>query len=182
MEVLLINPIILSECSFGLIPEVLNAIDVIVFSLGKMRGVIDAVMMELRHIKRIIAAIAIRIDNAVRHDFLPNDGHQRVGLGVVNDLRVNAIPAFQDAKNNDLSGSAATTFAFAVATKIRFIQLDFPAKHFFCLQGKLGSNHLPDFMVKQCRRVGLDTHHIRRRSRRYFQNKKLQQTKLCLLR
>ena len=50
MEVLLINPIILSECSFGLIPEVLNAIDVIVLTANELYRVIDSEMFKLTHI------------------------------------------------------------------------------------------------------------------------------------
>lgn len=50
MEVFLINPIIFSESSFGLIPEVLNAIDVIVFSASELYRVIDSKVFKLAHI------------------------------------------------------------------------------------------------------------------------------------
>ena len=50
MEVLLIDPIIFSECSFRLIPKVLNAIDVIVFTASKLFRVIDSEMFKLAHI------------------------------------------------------------------------------------------------------------------------------------
>ena len=50
MEVLLIDSIILSECSFGLIPKVLNAIDVIVLTASKLFRVIDSEMFKLAHI------------------------------------------------------------------------------------------------------------------------------------
>ena len=50
MEVLLIDSIILSECSFRLIPEVLNAIDVIVFTASELYRVIDSEMFKLAHI------------------------------------------------------------------------------------------------------------------------------------
>ena len=61
MEVFLINPIILSECSFRLIPKVLNAIDVIVFTASELYRVIDSEMFKLAHIHCIVTSIAIRI-------------------------------------------------------------------------------------------------------------------------
>jgi len=39
------DTIVLSQDSFGLVPKIFNAIDV-VFSFGKVRGVIDAFMVE----------------------------------------------------------------------------------------------------------------------------------------
>ena len=50
MEVLLIDPIIFSEYSFRLIPKVLNAIDVIVFTASKLFRVIDSEMFKIAHI------------------------------------------------------------------------------------------------------------------------------------
>ena len=49
MEVLLIDSIILSESSFRLILEVLNAID-IVFTASELFRVIDSEMFKLAHI------------------------------------------------------------------------------------------------------------------------------------
>ena len=50
MEVFLIDPIILSERSFRLIPKVLNAIDVIVLTASKIFRVIDSGMFKFAHI------------------------------------------------------------------------------------------------------------------------------------
>ncbi|KTF07485.1 hypothetical protein MGSAQ_001015 [marine sediment metagenome] len=75
MEVLLIDSIILSECSFRLIPKVLNAIDVIVFTANKLYRVIDSEMFKLAHIQCIVTSIAIRINKAVRLDVTLNGRH-----------------------------------------------------------------------------------------------------------
>ena len=75
MEVLLIDSIILSECSFRLIPEVLNAIDVIVFTASELFRVIDSEMFKLAHIQCIVTSIAIRINKAVRLDLAFDNGH-----------------------------------------------------------------------------------------------------------
>ena len=72
---LFINPIIFSECSLRLIPEVLNAIDVIGFTTSKFFRVIDSEMFELAHIQGIVTSIAISINKAVRLDFTLDNGH-----------------------------------------------------------------------------------------------------------
>lgn len=75
MEVPLIDPIIFSECSFRLVPKVLNAIDVIAFTASELFKVIDSEMFEFAHIQCIITSIAIRINKAVRLDFKLDDRH-----------------------------------------------------------------------------------------------------------
>ena len=82
VEVLFRNPVVLSENSFGLIPEILNTVYVVMFLLGKMSAVIDAMMMESRHIQRVVAAVAIRINNAIRGYFSYDNGHQRIGFSI----------------------------------------------------------------------------------------------------
>lgn len=75
MEVLFINPIIFSECSFRLVPKVLNAIDVIVFTASELFRVIDPEMFKLAHIQCIVTSITISINKAVRLDFTLDDRH-----------------------------------------------------------------------------------------------------------
>ena len=75
MEVLLIDTIILSECSFRLVPKVLNAIDVIVLTASKLFRMIDSGMFKLAHIHCIVTSIAIRINKAVRLDVTLDNRH-----------------------------------------------------------------------------------------------------------
>ena len=75
MKVLLIDPIIFSECSFRLVPKVLNAIYVIVFTANKLFRVIDSGMFEFAHIQCIVTSIAILINKAVRLDFMFDNRH-----------------------------------------------------------------------------------------------------------
>lgn len=58
----------LAQMTFCLTPKVLNAIYVIVLLL-KMCAVINPQVIKLTHIQNIIAAVTIRISNAVRLDF-----------------------------------------------------------------------------------------------------------------
>jgi len=48
-----INVIVLSQNSFGLTPEVFDAVDVM-FAFGKIRGMMDAFMLEVADIKGTI--------------------------------------------------------------------------------------------------------------------------------
>ena len=72
MEVFSGNTIEASQMTLRLVPEVLDAVDM-VSGFNKFLSVIDAVMSELRDIQSIIAQKAIRIDNAVRFDCPSND-------------------------------------------------------------------------------------------------------------
>ena len=71
----------LSKLTFGLVPEVLNPIDVVAL-LHKGLGVINTAMFEVRHIQHVIRTVPIGVDNAVWHDLLVHDAQQSVGLGV----------------------------------------------------------------------------------------------------
>jgi len=87
------NAIVFSQYSFGLTPKIFNTIDMI-FSPGKLCRMVNSLMMKLAHIKRIIRALRISIDNAIWLDFTRNNGHQRPRLGVRNHDRVNFSLAF----------------------------------------------------------------------------------------
>ena len=60
-----------AHMAFGLIPKVFNTIDVIAL-VRKELGMIDAIVLEVCHIKRVIAAPSVRINDAIRHDFTLN--------------------------------------------------------------------------------------------------------------
>ena len=44
-----------------------------VLTVGKFLGMVDAVMNETAHVQLVVAAQAIRVNNAVRYDFLFDD-------------------------------------------------------------------------------------------------------------
>ena len=72
VKILLFNAVELAHLPLCLVPEILDAVDMIL-ALCKQCGMIDAAVMEGRDIQRIITAKIIRIDDAVRCDFLLND-------------------------------------------------------------------------------------------------------------
>ena len=76
MEVVLGDAIVTAEMPLGLVPKVLNPVDVVAI-LSEQFRVIDADVMEVRDIKNIIGLEAIRIDDAVRPYLALNDGYKR---------------------------------------------------------------------------------------------------------
>ncbi len=65
-----------AHVTLGLVPEVLNAIDVIVAVCEELR-MVDTEVMEVRHIQHIIAAPAVEINDAIRDHLARYDGDQR---------------------------------------------------------------------------------------------------------
>lgn len=51
-----------THVALGLIPEVLNTVDVVV-AVCKQLGMVDSEVVEVRHIQRVIAPPAIRVDD-----------------------------------------------------------------------------------------------------------------------
>lgn len=64
MQVFLVNAIVFSKYSFGLTPEVFNIVDVIMI-FCKFFRMINSKSLKITHIKRIVAFMAISIDNAI---------------------------------------------------------------------------------------------------------------------
>ena len=63
---------------FGLVPEILDAVDVVGL-IGKELGVIDPHVLECRDVQRIIASKAVGVDGRIRPDFVPDDRKKRCG-------------------------------------------------------------------------------------------------------
>ena len=67
-----IDSVVFSQETFCLIPKILNAVNV-VLTVDKFLGMVDAVMDKTAHVQLIIAAQAIRVNNAVRQIFFFDD-------------------------------------------------------------------------------------------------------------
>jgi len=61
------NAIVLSQNSLGLAPKVFDAVDVI-FTFGKVRGMVDGLILNAAHVKGIAGTVGVRIDKAIRLD------------------------------------------------------------------------------------------------------------------
>lgn len=69
VEILFGNAIKSAHISLGLIPKILNAIDMIML-VCKQLTMIDSIVLEIGHIKDVVAGECIGIDDAVRRNML----------------------------------------------------------------------------------------------------------------
>ena len=79
-----------------------NAVDV-VLTVCKSLETVDAVMDETAYVRLVIAAQAIRVNNAIRHDFLFDNRHQSIGLSIIYDNGIDPSVAFQNAEDVETS-------------------------------------------------------------------------------
>ena len=117
------NAIESSQMTLRLVPEVLDAVDM-VSGFDKFLRVINAVMSELRDIQGVIAQKAISIDNAVWLDCLSNDRNQRILLGIRNDNDVHLAASLEQPKHRNFASRAASALPFPGAAKVAFVDFD----------------------------------------------------------
>ena len=129
-------------------------------TVGKFLGMVDAVMDETAHVQLVIAAQTIGINNTVRHDFLFDNSHQSIGLGIIYDNGIDPSVAFQNAKDNHFSCRTATTSAFTPSAEIAFVQLDRALKNLIGSQGQMMADDHADFALEQDGGVGLNAQNI----------------------
>ena len=64
-----------AHVALGLVPKILNPVDVILL-VCKEFGMVDPKVMEIRDVQHVVAAPAIRINDAVRNHFTFDDWQQ----------------------------------------------------------------------------------------------------------
>ena len=146
-----------------------------VLTVGKRFGMIDAVMDKTAYVQLVIAAQTIRANNAVRHDFLFDNRHQSIGLGIICDNGIDPSVAFQNAEDNHFSCRTATTSAFTPSAELAFVQLDRALKNLIGSQSQIMADDHTDFTVEQDCRIGMDSQNIGGRTRGNFEYKKPEQ-------
>ncbi len=122
-EAFLGNAVEPSEVALGLVPEVLDPVDVVVL-IGEQPRVVDAGVMEARHVKRVIAPEAVRVDDAVGQDHALHDGKKRVGAGVGYHYRVDPASTLEQPENGDFPGCSTPSLAFSDAAKVTLIDFN----------------------------------------------------------
>ena len=86
------NAVKAAHVALGLVPEVLDSVDVILL-VGEEFRVIDTLVMEVRHVERVVGFKAVRVDDAVRRDFVLDDVHQRLARCVRDDRCIDLAAA-----------------------------------------------------------------------------------------
>ncbi len=77
--------------------------------------------------KAVIADPAVGMNYGVETDLTPNNGLQGAFLAVRDDLCINPVASFEDAKNDRLvAGSATALSGYSPAAEVRLVDLDLP--------------------------------------------------------
>ena len=63
MEVVFWNAVVVAQMSLGLVPEVLDAIDVVALAIGVVLLMVDAAMSEARDVEVVVGEVAVGIDH-----------------------------------------------------------------------------------------------------------------------
>ena len=108
---------------FGLVPEVLDPVDMVPF-LDEFLGMVDPVMPELGDIENIVGAEAISIDDTVGFDALMNNTEQCLRLGIRDRDRVGSSAALEQAKDRNLVCCAASPVALPTASEIALVDFN----------------------------------------------------------
>ena len=64
-----------AHVALGLVPKILNPVDVILL-VCKEFGMVDPKVTEIRYVQHVVSAPAIRINDTVRNDFTFDDWQQ----------------------------------------------------------------------------------------------------------
>lgn len=145
------DAVVLAQVPFGLIPEVLDAVDVSPVPRRKGLGMIDPVMLETRHIQDVVAAKRVGVDDRVQFHVVLHDRQQRQCLGVRNHRGVDLAATLEDTEHRHLARSATASAALAHPAQVTLVQLDDTANRIVIFDA--GSDDLAQPVVEQNDRV-----------------------------
>lgn len=114
MEVVPGNAVVFAQVTLGLVPEVLDAVDVVAAALGELLLVVDPAMVEARDVEVVVSMMTIGINHGIQRYLGIYDGDHRGPCSVRQHRRVDAAAALEDTKHRHLAGSSAASLAFAV--------------------------------------------------------------------
>ena len=158
--------------TLGLVPEVLDTVDVVVV-IGEQLRMIDTDMMEVRDVERVITCPGVRINDAVGQDHTVHDGHQGLGAGIWDHLGIDLATALEDTEDRNLAGGTPTAFALPFAAKVALIGVDLAG------QGRRLVQLPGDDLAQAVEEIGcrglVDAGQIGRRAGRHFPDEKLKQ-------
>src|SRR2546426_12746243 len=121
------DAVVAAEPTLGLIPEVLDAVDVL-SPVGEVLRMVDAYVMKLRDIQHIVGRMAISVNHAVRPYFSPDNRQESFFCGVCGRQRIHFTAALEQTKHGNFSSLPTTTPALAHATKAKLIHFNLPSK------------------------------------------------------
>ena len=108
VEVLLRNAVIASHMAFCLVPEVLDAVDMVCV-VGKQFRMVDPHVVKLGYIQNVIGSEAVGVDDGIGPHLVPDDGKKRVRTGIWDDDDVDLAAAFEQAEHWHLACRSTPT-------------------------------------------------------------------------
>ena len=151
------DTVVAAQLALGLVPEVLDAIDVGPL-VGELFPVVDAHVAELGNVEQIIGSEAVGVDHGIGLDALLDDGKKRFRSGIWDDDRVDLPASFEQPEDRHFAGGTTPVFALSVSSEIALVDLDFAAQQLrrFSIQAR--RNDLSQLMEKQGCGVPVDPH------------------------
>jgi len=112
-----------SGMALGLVPEILNPVDM-VLPVNEPLRMVNPDVVKVRDVQRIIAPEGVRVHDAVWHDHALHDGQKRRASSVRNHDRVDPSSTLQQAENRNFTGSTSASFAFPDSVEIALIDFN----------------------------------------------------------
>ena len=133
-----------AQMALGLVPEVLDAVDV-VSPVGELLAMVDAHVAELGHVEHVVGLETVAIDHGIGLYARPDDREERFRSNVWDDHRMDLAAPLEQSEDGNLAASAAPPFALAPPAEITLIDLHLAAKQLgrFLIQAL--SDHFPQF-------------------------------------
>lgn len=128
-KLILAKAVELEHSAFSEGPETLDPIYMPGFICKLIDMMIDAKMFLKTEIdKAVISDPAVSVNDGVETDFTAYNGLQSAFLAIRDDLGIDPVATFENAKDDRLArGSAATLSRHAPPSEIRLVELDFAA-------------------------------------------------------
>ena len=139
------DAIVAAQMALGLVPEVLDAVDV-VSPVGELLAMVDAHVAELGHVEHVVGLETVAIDHGIGLYARPDDREERFRSNVWDDHRMDLAAPLEQSEDGNLAASAAPPFALAPPpAEITLIDLHLAAKQLgrFLIQAL--SDHFPQF-------------------------------------
>lgn len=148
------NTVVFSEVTLGLVPEILDAVDMSMLVGHELLEVIDPMVMEAGDIENVVDAEGVGEDDGIRHHLACDDGQNGFLSSIRDHSGIHLAPALEYAEDGDFADSAAATLSLAGATEVRFVDFD------LAVEGrgdiKLASDDFTQSMIEQRSRVTVD--------------------------
>src|SRR3984957_4793464 len=106
--------------ALGLVPEVLDAVDV-GSPVGELLAVVDAHVAELGHVEHVVDLETVAIDHSIGLYARPDDREEGFRSNVWDDHRMDLAAPLGQSEGRNLAASAAPPFALAAPAEITLI-------------------------------------------------------------